>query len=236
MLSIEAFSGVIGTALFVAFVLTASLGDLVQKYKQHSKYGIVSVILYILSALSITLIGVVYLIEVNSYLADITNNKDEILASKLNCTVTNVETGFNANDNKFNYIIWFSYANITQFYYKDTCDGIVKCWPAVNDSINCWPLVYESAVIAYTIAPSLPDIYYYEKHRVWAIIQLVLTILTSISLIVILNDVIIAIISRYFSENKLNRNRDDHANIQNEPQLRLEGPSIEVEGMPSVYK
>ncbi len=228
MLSIEAFSGIIGVAIFVAISIIVGSMEIINN-KRYSKYQLLAVILYVLSALSITAIAIVYLVGVESYINDVTTDRDMILASNTNCSVTKVEGAFNAYDNKYYYLIWFSYNNITQFYYKDTCDNIVKCVPAVNDTVKCWPINDGRTIIAYAINPTVPDIDYYQKHRVWAIVQLVGSVIITILLMIAICNTVISMVNECIVEN-------ESKNIQQIPANRSEHMEVESEGESPVYK
>ncbi len=191
MLSVEAFSGVIFVAIFIMVIVTLLLmwgvtacNSRYQKSRCSKCYTVLLVIFYLLSALSITAIAVVYLIGVEPYITDAKHERDLELSTNVNCTVTEVYAGINAYDNKFYYIVWLSYNNITQSYYGYTCNNVAKCWPAVNDSMSCWPVTNGSVITHYTLDPSLTDVEFYEGHKKWAITQLVFSIIGTIVFVV----------------------------------------------------
>jgi hypothetical protein len=186
MVSIEAFSGIIVALIVSSIFIGVGVTMHIEIYgsSRRPKLRILLFIISIVATLAVTGLAVLYYYGVNEYIDIAENDNGVILSRKTSCDVVELYTVFDNGYNKIDYIAWYTYRNSTRYYYHGICNGQVNCWPAVGDLINCWPVVEDSTVVAYVINPPLIDVGYYRNHREWAIAQLIISVLLSISMIV----------------------------------------------------
>ncbi len=184
MVSIEEFSGIIAALIFSSIIIGVCITGHVNVYdfSQRHKLRVFLLLLNGLAALSIAGLAILYGIGVKEYI-DLANDANAvILSKKTSCDIVELYTVFDNGYNKINYIAWYTYRNSTRYYYHGICNGQVNCWPAVGDLINCWPVMKDSVITAYVINPPLIDVEFYERHKTWAVIQLIMCILLSVGM------------------------------------------------------
>jgi hypothetical protein len=172
MFPIDSFSAIISLSIILfLWPVATCLPNIADIHTRAPYYRTCIIIGQSIAMLSIIAVAGLYIYVVYCYyIPSIEQNNNDILATKTNCHVDQVDIVLNSLNGSTKYLVWYSYNNITKMHYSDLCDIGFRCWPNVNDTITCWPLEVNS-VVTYVLEPPLKDISFYKRHFNWGIAQ-----------------------------------------------------------------